>query len=107
MADILDLRDKSLLTLEATSFVRKFPDAYGELLANLLSLREDLTRQEAREVAQTAMNNVRHLSKGDQVMQKFFQGCKSEGGRTVPALEETMHNMFATMVMTANASSRR
>uniref|UniRef100_A0A1I7SJB9 Protein SDA1 n=1 Tax=Bursaphelenchus xylophilus TaxID=6326 RepID=A0A1I7SJB9_BURXY len=107
MADILDLRDKSLLSLETSSFVRKFPDVQPELLSSLLSLREDLTRQEAKLTAEQALNNIRHQPKGsDQSMVKLFQCIKSDGKRTLPALEETMHNMFATLVMTANKVDR-
>lgn len=48
MADILSLRDKSLLALESTAFVRKFPDIHSELLSGLLQMREDVGRADAR-----------------------------------------------------------
>ena len=48
MADVLSLRDKSLLALEATSFARKFPGIHVELLSGLLQMREDVGRTEAR-----------------------------------------------------------
>ncbi|CAD5213132.1 unnamed protein product [Bursaphelenchus okinawaensis] len=107
MADILALSDKTILLLETSSFVRKFPDVQPELLSSLLSLREDLTRQEAKNLAESALNNIRHQPKGsDQSMVKLFQCVKSDGRKTLPALEETMHNMFATLVMTANKVER-
>lgn len=103
MADILDLTDKSLLSLETSGFVRKFPDIGEDLLTSLIALREDCTRQEAKSLADMALANIKHIPKGtDQVMVKLFQTGKANGKRTLPALEETMHNMFATLVMTAN-----
>lgn len=48
MSDVLNLRDKSLLALETTTLVRKFPDMHVELLSALIQTREDMGRVEAR-----------------------------------------------------------
>lgn len=48
MSDVLSLRDKSLLALETTTLVRKFPDIHVELLSALIQTREDMGRVEAR-----------------------------------------------------------
>lgn len=42
--EIIDLRDKSLLSLEASSFVRKFPDIPVDLLTSVIQSREDIGR---------------------------------------------------------------
>jgi hypothetical protein len=105
MADIIDLRDKSLLPLEATSFVRKFPDVHMELLASLLQAREDVGRAEARSIAEEALNHAKYHPKGDEEMLKLFEMCKAGGRRALPALEETMQSMFATLVMTTKKTA--
>lgn len=48
LAEILDLRDKSLLTLEASTFVRKYPDIPVELLTSIIQIREDTSKTEAK-----------------------------------------------------------
>lgn len=48
IADVIDLRDKTLLTLETSTFVRKYPDTYVDLLTAILQIREDVGRSEAR-----------------------------------------------------------
>ena len=48
MADILDLRDKSLLSLTTATFVRKYPDVHAELLIALIVSREDVNGAEAK-----------------------------------------------------------
>uniref|UniRef100_A0A7E4UXX1 Exocyst complex component Sec6 n=1 Tax=Panagrellus redivivus TaxID=6233 RepID=A0A7E4UXX1_PANRE len=106
MADILSLRDKSLLQLETYAFVRKYPDVHVELLASLMQAREDMNAKEARAIAEDAVGNAKYYPKGDREMVKLFGMCKLEGRRTLPALEETMSNMFATIVMTTTRNAQ-
>ncbi|KAI1720371.1 exocyst complex component sec6 domain-containing protein [Ditylenchus destructor] len=110
MAEVIDLRDKSLLTLEASAFVRKFPDIQVELLTSILQIREDVARTDARTIAEEAVNNAKFHPKGDQEILKLFSLCKSGGKRVLPALESTMQNMFAnmsTLVMTTSKTASR
>ena len=104
MAEILDLRDKSLLTLEASSFVRKYPDVHVELLTSLIQSREDINGKEAKSIAEEAIDHARFHPKGDKEMIKLFGLCRL-GRRALPALEETMQNMFATLVMTTTRAA--
>uniref|UniRef100_A0AC34GKE6 Uncharacterized protein n=1 Tax=Panagrolaimus sp. ES5 TaxID=591445 RepID=A0AC34GKE6_9BILA len=99
-ADILDLRDKTLLTLETSQFVRKYPDIHAELLTALINSREDVNAKEAKAIADEALDNGKFNPKGDKDMVKLFSFCRLGGRRTLPALEETMQNMFATLVFT-------
>ncbi|VDL69963.1 unnamed protein product [Nippostrongylus brasiliensis] len=46
--EVISLRDKSLLTLEVTTFSRKYPNIPVELLSALLASRDDVSRSEAR-----------------------------------------------------------
>nr|CAD2169047.1 unnamed protein product [Meloidogyne enterolobii] len=104
IGEVLDLRDKTLLGLEASSLVRKYPDIPVEYLTSLIQIREDIGRAEAKNIAEEAVNNARYHPKGDQDAQKLFQmskpGLTSKTGRALPALESTMHNMFATIITT-------
>ncbi|CAK5075146.1 unnamed protein product [Meloidogyne enterolobii] len=104
IGEMLDLRDKTLLGLEASSLVRKYPDIPVEYLTSLIQIREDIGRAEAKNIAEEAVNNARYHPKGDQDAQKLFQmskpGLTSKTGRALPALESTMHNMFATIITT-------
>uniref|UniRef100_A0A914Z9C5 Exocyst complex component Sec6 n=1 Tax=Panagrolaimus superbus TaxID=310955 RepID=A0A914Z9C5_9BILA len=100
VADILDLRDKTLLTLETSQFVRKYPDIHAELLTALINSREDVNAKEAKAIAEEALDNGKFNPKGDKDMVKLFSFCRLGGRRTLPALEETMQNMFATLVFT-------
>ena len=56
MAEVTCLQDKSLLALEVSSFVRKYPDITSEQLAGLVQLREDVGRSEARQLAQEILD---------------------------------------------------
>jgi len=111
IAEILDLRDKSLLSLEASSFVRKYPDIHVELLSSIIQIREDIGRSDAKSIAEEAVNHARFHPKGDQEMLKLFQMCKPGPKRlqALPALESTashMQNMFATLVMTSKGTPK-
>lgn len=48
IADVLDLRDRSLLSLEVSTFVRKYPDISVELLISIIQIREDMGRSDAK-----------------------------------------------------------
>jgi hypothetical protein len=90
------LSDKSLLSLEVSSFARKYPDVHAELLTSLMLAREDMGRNEAKSIADDALNHVRLHPKGDKEMLKLFQLCKTAGRRTMPAIDDirTVFNTF-------------
>lgn len=48
IADVIALRGKTLLSLELSTFVRKYPDIYHDLLASIVMIREDTNRAEAK-----------------------------------------------------------
>ncbi|VDM46063.1 unnamed protein product [Toxocara canis] len=96
MSEVLILRDKSLLALETTSFVRKYPDIHTELLSALIQMREDMGRAEARSMADETLSHTKYHPKGDAVFAKLFQVCRTDSKRTL-AFEETMQNMFSTL----------
>lgn len=48
IADIIALRGKTLLSLEISTFVRKYPDIYNDLLTSIVMIREDINRTEAK-----------------------------------------------------------
>lgn len=48
IGELLDLRDKTLLGLEASSLLRKFPDVPVDYLTSLIQIREDVGRTEAK-----------------------------------------------------------
>uniref|UniRef100_A0A914I8A8 Exocyst complex component 3 n=1 Tax=Globodera rostochiensis TaxID=31243 RepID=A0A914I8A8_GLORO len=93
VAEVLDLRDKTLLSLEVSTMMRKFPDIPAEFLTALLQIREDIGRSEAKNIAEEALNNTRYHSRGDPQVRRLFQLCKSGAGggarRALPALEST------------------
>lgn len=77
------MRDKSLLSLEVSSFARKYPDVHVELLSSLMLTREDIGRNEAKSIAEEALNHVRFHPKGDKEMLKLFQLCKAGGSKRI------------------------
>jgi len=87
LAEILILRDKSLLSLEIGSFVRKYPDVHAELLSSLMSARDDVGRTEAKMIAEEALNQKLPHSNGNEEMLKLFQMCKFGEKRAVSAIE--------------------
>ncbi|KAI6224334.1 Proable exocyst complex component Sec6 [Aphelenchoides fujianensis] len=100
IADILEMADKSLLVLECSGFVRKFPDVHSELLAAVLLCREDIGRNEAKTTAEDALNHVRFHPKGDQEMIKLFQMTKTGNKRSL-AVEGIVQSFFPTFILTA------
>lgn len=101
LSDILDIRDKSLLTLEASSFARKYPSVHAELLSSLLLAREDIGRNEAKSIAEDALNNVRLHPKNNKEMEKLFELCKAGGKRQLPAIED-LRSVFNTFAFIAS-----
>uniref|UniRef100_A0A0R3S2D1 Exocyst complex component Sec6 n=1 Tax=Elaeophora elaphi TaxID=1147741 RepID=A0A0R3S2D1_9BILA len=97
MSDVLSLRDKSLLALETTTLVRKFPDIHVELLSALIQTREDMGRVEARAMAEDTIGHVKHHPKGDAAFSKLFQVCKT-GQKRIFRLEDTMEQMFVKLI---------
>lgn len=97
ISDVLSLRDKSLLALETTTLVRKFPDIHVELLSALIQTREDMGRVEARAMAEDTIGHMKHHPKGDAVFAKLFQACKA-GPKRIFRLEDTMEHMFVKLI---------
>ncbi|KAM3721023.1 Exocyst complex component [Dirofilaria immitis] len=97
MSDVLSLRDKSLLALETTTLVRKFPDMHVELLSALIQTREDMGRVEARAMAEDMIGHVKHHPKGDAVFSKLFQAYKT-GPKRIFGLEDTMEHIFVKFI---------
>lgn len=50
LAEVLRLRDSSMMSLELTGLVTKYPDMRPEQLVNLLMCRGDLSRADARQI---------------------------------------------------------
>lgn len=98
VAGVIELCDKSLLSLEATSLLRKFPDMHSELVTSLLMCREDVGRSDAKSLADDCVNHTK-LHPKDPVYLRLFQRCQSEGTRSrLPGLEETMQSMFSNII---------
>ncbi|VDN02573.1 unnamed protein product [Thelazia callipaeda] len=97
LSDVLSLRDKSLLSLETTTLVRKFPDIHVELLSALIQAREDMGRVESRSMAEDTIGHIKHHAKGDAVFAKLFQSCKT-GSKRIFSLEDTMEHMFVKLI---------
>lgn len=55
LAEILKLRDTSMLSLEVMGVVKKYPDIRTEQLIGLITLRGDMNRTEARQMVQDIM----------------------------------------------------
>jgi hypothetical protein len=99
------MRDKSLLSLETSSFVRKYPDIQVDLLSALLSAREDIGRNDAKSIAEEAVNHTRfHIKGNDKEMIRLFQMAKAGGGRKMPAVDEIFQNVFSTFITVKNKS---
>ncbi|KRZ42501.1 Exocyst complex component 3 [Trichinella pseudospiralis] len=90
VAEVMSLRDKSLLALEVSSFVQKYPNISVEQLSGLIQMREDVGRSEARQLAQeiTAQNKLRPKLQGkianlticltfNLIFPKLFNLCKT------------------------------
>lgn len=73
MGEIIKLGDKSLLSLEMSSFVRKYPDITCDQLSGLLQAREDVNRFEAPKLAQEILDQNRFRPKQDGPMNRVFK----------------------------------
>ncbi|KHN84315.1 Exocyst complex component 3 [Toxocara canis] len=77
VADFIGLRDKSMISLEATSFVRTYPDIHSEMLFALLDVRDDLSSSESRAMADECIR-VAGGRNGEPLFARLFQMCKGE-----------------------------
>ncbi|KIH50900.1 hypothetical protein ANCDUO_19018, partial [Ancylostoma duodenale] len=95
--DVISLRDKSLLTLEVTTFRRKYPNIPVELLAALLATRDDVSRSEARSMAEEVTSHVR-LHPKDRVFDKLFESVvdRNDSSSWKPNLD--MMNMLSSFM---------
>uniref|UniRef100_A0A915LBU3 Exocyst complex component Sec6 n=1 Tax=Romanomermis culicivorax TaxID=13658 RepID=A0A915LBU3_ROMCU len=73
MAEVVKLRDKSLLSLELSTFVRKFPDVTCDQLSGLLMMREDVNRLEAPRLAQEILDQNKFKPKETGPHSKLFK----------------------------------
>ncbi|CAL2033431.1 unnamed protein product [Caenorhabditis brenneri] len=89
--DVISLKDKSLLSLEATSFARKFPNCPAELLAAILATRDDVGRSDARSLADEVLQHVQFHPK-DQIFDQLFALRQQESSEWLPNIG--MANVF-------------
>ncbi|CAD6198531.1 unnamed protein product [Caenorhabditis auriculariae] len=94
-ADVISLRDKSLLSLEATSFARKFPNCPIDLLAAIVASREDVGRSEARTLTEEVTAHVQFHPK-DPVFDQLFAMNQQETTEWLPNFGMT--NVFSTFM---------
>ncbi|KAK7487302.1 hypothetical protein BaRGS_00021391 [Batillaria attramentaria] len=66
LAEVLRLRDTSMLALEITGFAQKYPDIRMEQLVNLILCRGDTSRSDAKQLAQDTLgeDDLRPKPKG-------------------------------------------
>uniref|UniRef100_A0AC35UD11 Exocyst complex component Sec6 n=1 Tax=Rhabditophanes sp. KR3021 TaxID=114890 RepID=A0AC35UD11_9BILA len=81
VADIWKLSDKSILFLETSTFVRKYPDITKELVASILQNREDMNATESKQMAEEALSHIKYHPKGDLELTRLF--TLSKRGNTV------------------------
>ncbi|ETN81199.1 hypothetical protein NECAME_08679 [Necator americanus] len=95
--DVISLRDKSLLTLEVTTFSRKYPNIPLDLLAALLASRDDVSRSEAKSMAEEVMSHVQFHPK-DRVLDQLFASVigRSDSSSWKPNLD--MMNMLSSFM---------
>lgn len=63
MVELLKMKDKSLIMLELSGFVKKYPDVKADNLVNLLSLRSDLDRNEVRDNIEQCLGEVSKIKR--------------------------------------------
>ncbi|KAK7091651.1 exocyst complex component 3-like [Littorina saxatilis] len=63
LAEVLRLRDTSMLALEITGFAQKYPDIRMEQLVNLILCRGDTSRSDARQLALDTLGEDNLVSK--------------------------------------------
>ncbi|VDP02931.1 unnamed protein product [Soboliphyme baturini] len=71
-SDILSLRDKSLLALEVSSFVQKFPEVKVDQLTGIILCREDIGRSDGRQLAQDIISQNRFRETKDNEFSVVF-----------------------------------
>ncbi|CAI2325553.1 unnamed protein product [Caenorhabditis sp. 36 PRJEB53466] len=89
--DVISLKDKSLLSLEATSFARKFANCPPELLAAILASRDDVGRSDARSLADEVLQHVQFHPK-DPIFDQLFALRQQESSEWLPSFG--MANVF-------------
>ncbi|KAK6021351.1 hypothetical protein OSTOST_12976, partial [Ostertagia ostertagi] len=95
--DVISLRDKSLLTLEVTTFSRKYPNIPVDLLAALLASRDDVSRSEAKQMAEEVVSHVQFHPR-DRVLDQLFASVvgRSDSSSWKPNLD--MMNMLSSFM---------
>ncbi|WKX93298.1 hypothetical protein Q1695_010944 [Nippostrongylus brasiliensis] len=95
--EVISLRDKSLLTLEVTTFSRKYPNIPVELLSALLASRDDVSRSEARQMAEEVVSHVQFHPR-DRVLGQLFASVigRSDSSSWKPNLD--MMNMLSSFM---------
>lgn len=81
--DVISLKDKSLLSLEATSFARKFANCPAELLTAILATRDDVGRSDARSLADEVLQHVQFHPK-DAIFDQLFGLRQPENNEWLP-----------------------
>lgn len=89
--EVISLKDKSLLSLEATSFARKFPNCPAESLAAVLATRDDVGRNDAKSLADEVLQHVQFHPK-DQIFDQLFALRQQESSEWLPNIG--MANVF-------------
>ncbi|CAI4232738.1 unnamed protein product [Auanema sp. JU1783] len=85
MTGIITLTDKGMLSLEATSFGRKYPNFPVDLLASLIATREDMSRVEAKSLAEEVMSHVQFHPK-DEIFAQLFASAQSSESSWKPSI---------------------
>nr|CDJ80555.1 Exocyst complex component Sec6 domain containing protein [Haemonchus contortus] len=95
--EVISLRDKSLLTLEVTTFSRKYPNIPVDLLAALLASRDDVSRSEAKQMAEEVVAHVQFHPR-DRVLDQLFASVigRSDSTSWKPNLD--MMNMLSSFM---------
>ncbi|VDP28353.1 unnamed protein product [Heligmosomoides polygyrus] len=95
--DVISLRDKSLLTLEVTTFSRKYPNIPVDLLAALLASRDDVSRSEAKQTAEEVVSHVQFHPR-DRILEQLFASVvgRSDSSSWKPNLD--MMNMLSSFM---------
>ncbi|CAB3411296.1 unnamed protein product [Caenorhabditis bovis] len=94
-ADVIALKDKSILALEATSFARNFPNCPAGLLAAILATRDDVGRNEARTQAEEVLQHVQFHPK-DPIFDQLFSLRQQESKEWLPSIG--MANVFTNFI---------
>uniref|UniRef100_A0A9J2PTR4 Exocyst complex component Sec6 n=1 Tax=Ascaris lumbricoides TaxID=6252 RepID=A0A9J2PTR4_ASCLU len=77
LADFISLNDKGMLSLEAASLIRDYPDMPSEVLFALIDIRDDMSSFESRALAEECVRLVDNRAAGG-VFTKLLRLCKGE-----------------------------